>query len=221
MPPLPHDPSSPVTSGLNLATSIVGAGVLGLPFAFLCAGWLLGSVLFVLSGALNLVALHVIAEKTIAAEVHGKPVQTFEELVRVFLGHRAYLVSTCMVVISAVGTCVAYLIIIESLSQPVVAAVMGTDSMWSARPVLILSFAYAIAFPLTALPSLHALAHSSLLAVLTVLVVGVVIVWRSMGLWALYGGSPALGVVAIRPSVSVALTLPIFNFAWGCILQVR
>ena len=131
---------------MTLATSIVGAGILGLPFALASSGWLLGVCLFALSSWINLVAMDIVSDKV--AQVHaprtegGAAIATMEDIVRVFLGRAWARTSQAMVVVSALGSCVAYLIIVDGLCRPVIAPLLDPASIFASRAATILFFAF-------------------------------------------------------------------------------
>jgi hypothetical protein len=53
--------ASVVTSIINLATAVLGAGLLGVPYGFAEAGWLLASFMLLGSGFLSCFTMHLLS----------------------------------------------------------------------------------------------------------------------------------------------------------------
>jgi hypothetical protein len=54
--------SSVFSSVVNLTNSIVGSGILGLPFAFAAAGWVLGYLFLAMASCATIFSLHILSQ---------------------------------------------------------------------------------------------------------------------------------------------------------------
>ena len=112
--------SSSNPAGTAQATSIlinaaVGAGVLSLPFAFKCAGWLGGILILFAVALIESFTLYILSRW---AEATGA--KSYGELVHRSLGPLAAAILNIVVFLYLFGSCVAYLIIIGDCIHPLV-----------------------------------------------------------------------------------------------------
>nr|PNR53486.1 hypothetical protein PHYPA_007161 [Physcomitrium patens] len=116
-----HRPlSSSCKTFFNIVIMVVGAGVLGLPHAFMQSGWLQG--LLILEGTsatmYYCMMLLVSCRRHLEREGIVDSVNTYSELGRHILGMAGQVSVDAMIVVSQVGFCVAYLIFIgENLAS--------------------------------------------------------------------------------------------------------
>jgi len=174
---------------LTLFVAAAGAGLLSYPFAVqqqgmaVCAASTLVFALITVYTDLILVqSAALFRDSTLMG---GS--RTYEALVDAALGRRLAAVAGATVIIGSLGALIGYLIIIgDSVCGPLASALGcgggGGGSASAAacaavsRPVLIPLFALLVLLPLSALPTLSRLGHSSALATLTVLAVcGIVV----------------------------------------------
>lgn len=116
-----HRPlSSSCKTFFNIVIMVVGAGVLGLPHAFMQSGWFQG--LLILEGTsatmYYCMMLLVSCRRHLEREGIVDSVNTYSELGRHILGMAGQVSVDAMIVVSQVGFCVAYLIFIgENLAS--------------------------------------------------------------------------------------------------------
>lgn len=139
---------------INLTSTIVGAGLLGMPFALSRAGWLLGTFLLVICGLLSGFGLHLI---TICALSTESP-SSFYKVVEKALPGCSVLVDLSIVV-KCFGIATSYLVVIGD-SMPLAFAQFGAPVGLQDRNVCIL-LAFVVLGPLSALPTLDALRFTS------------------------------------------------------------
>ncbi|KAK4281763.1 hypothetical protein QN277_013218 [Acacia crassicarpa] len=173
--PLLESPPSGTASRLqtlgNIIVSIVGTGVLGLPFAFRIAGWLAGSLGVAIVGLASYycMLLLVLCREKLAAD--GSPVEakTYGDL-----GYRSYgtfgrYLSEFLILIAQSGGSVAYLVFIGQNLQ----SIFQTHSLAFTSYILLL---VPIEIGLSWIGSLSALAPFSIFAdICNILAMGIVV----------------------------------------------
>ena len=103
----------------NSFISFIGAGILGLPYAFSRVGVAMGSAITIVVGAVNLWAmLLLVRSKYLVYENTGRLVASYGELASAALGPFGRFIVDVCVGISQISFCVSYLIFVgESASQ--------------------------------------------------------------------------------------------------------
>lgn len=123
---LPVDNSGlpPQSSGLktffNLVITVVGAGVLGLPYAFKQSGWLQGLLILAGTSAAMYYCMMLLVWSRRHLERNGNvdSITTFSELGLHSFGHVGQILVDTMMLLSQGGFCIAYLIFIgENLAS--------------------------------------------------------------------------------------------------------
>lgn len=96
---------SKIECAFNLVNSIVGAGIIGLPFAIYLAGFWVGILLSVLVAILSQLGLHMLI-------VSGQRTNTykFADLMEFVLGPFGYYLLNFLILVQAGGACVSYFI---------------------------------------------------------------------------------------------------------------
>ena len=117
-----HDNQSPPLHVFgNVINSIVGAGVLGLPFAFMKAGWLAGAILLAIAAILSWwgMMLLVFSKRQLAQRLSPEDrVSTFGELGLLVYVPSCQTMIDVLIVLSQGGFCCGYFIFIgENLSN--------------------------------------------------------------------------------------------------------
>jgi amino acid permease len=200
-----------------LANTIMGAGMLGLPYAFAKAGWLLGTFLMCFCAASSFFALH---ELSICAAKTSKP-SSFYSVAMLAAPRYVWLIDFA-VAIKCFGVATSYLIIVGGL-MPEAMSQMGGSTASQSRELWI-GIAFAIVGPIAFLNSLEALKFTSSLSVFFVGFLALVIV-----LFAAHaGGLDPCGDVEVGEScvgakviitehpMGVLQILSIFVFAFTC-----
>ncbi|KAL7559436.1 hypothetical protein ACA910_009996 [Epithemia clementina (nom. ined.)] len=164
---LPNKKSGLFGTSSNMINSIVGAGIIGIPFALSKAGIVAGVLMFFLVAYLTDKSLRIIVE---LASFHPKlrnlGVLTYEDLARIPFGRfgAAYVLTVMFVL--AYGAMVAYLLVIKDNVPAVLGlADAGRGSFLEAEVTMIVT-SFIIILPLSMMRDMATLAKTSLLSVL-------------------------------------------------------
>ncbi|KAL6638132.1 hypothetical protein ACP70R_025704 [Stipagrostis hirtigluma subsp. patula] len=205
----------------NIVVSIVGTGVLGLPYAFRTAGWLAGALGVAGAGAATFYCMLLLLDKLReqeAEEEHGQPQNhrcnyTYGDLGEKCFGRIGRYFTEAIIILSQTGGTVAYLVFIGQNISSVFAAggILSPDTVVLA---LLLPVQAALSF----IRSLSSLAPFSILAdACTVLAVATV-VKEDLQLLAARGRSPFAGRSALEGlwGVAFACGFAVFCFEGFC-----
>lgn len=147
----------------NLVNSIVGAGIIGIPFAIDQAGFVAGVILIIAVSIFTDKSLRMIVETaTQHPALQGLGVLTFEDLMQIPYGRRwgSNFVLISMLVL-AYGAMVAYLLIIKDT----VPTILGFgDSFWEREAVMVV-VSLCTLLPLSMFRDIGSLAFTSFLSV--------------------------------------------------------
>jgi len=157
--------SGPVKTVITIFISFVGAGVLGLPYAFLRSGYVMGTLCLLAVTGMSLHCMMLLLQCKRRLEDRG--VTTYSEVASACLGPRFKKWTELLLVVSQTGFCVAYLIFIGTNMAPF------TGMSKAVHVVIIVPFLISLAM----LPSLTALAPISTAANLCNLLGMMVVLW--------------------------------------------
>ena len=211
-----------LTSTVNLTNTIVGGGMLALPFAFKSAGLLLGMLM--------LAAVIVTTDFSVRL-LHDAGVRTrrplFRPLTERTLGPRVVPFVQICIILQSYGTCIGYYVIIADMVQPLLAEILSPDSPFASRTFVGL-VSLAVTAPLVCLSSLAALRHTSLAAVGAIAFLVAAVATRAGP--AISSGThegsraaehvPSAPIVWVEGGPHIALAVPIFAFAYSCHFNV-
>jgi solute carrier family 38 (sodium-coupled neutral amino acid transporter), member 11 len=167
---LPKVKASIFGTSCNLVNSIVGAGIIGIPYAIAKSGFVLGILLLVLVGYMTDKSLRMLVETaTFHPKLVGLGVLTYEDLMSIPFGRFGTLFVLVNMFIMAYGAMVAYLLIIKD-TVPTVLGLgdeneAGKGSFWE-REVVMLVTSLLIVVPLSMMRDMATLAFTSLFSVL-------------------------------------------------------
>lgn len=162
---------------MNLANSILGAGIITQPFAIKNAG--------ILGGLLSYVALGFIVDWTLILIVinltlAGK--RTYQDTVEHVMGKKGKLLILFTNGLFAFGGCIGYCIIIGDTIPHVLRAIFsqndGNVHFWLRRNVIIVMVTTFISFPLSMKRNIEALSKASFLAVISMIIIVLTVVIR-------------------------------------------
>lgn len=186
---------------MNMANSIIGAGVICQPYAVKQAG--------LIGGILLLIGLTVAIDWTIRLMVTNSKLsgmKTYQSTVRHCFGATGALIVSLAQGAFAFGGSMAYCIIIGDTMPHVLRAVIPhTDSngllrLITSRSVSIFFFVFFVSYPLALNRNIGALAKASALALVSMVIITLTVIIR---------GS------AVRPEEGVHMTLPLWTFNSG------
>lgn len=238
--------SSLIKSTSNLVVACVGAGVLVFPEAMYDTGCIIGVIITVCFGLLNLCGMGVITRMS-APIVKGNPsysecltryretvppqavdenahsnehifIPSYIDLMYIRLGKGYGDATKAIVIFGTLGTLVAFLIIIADLAEPVLDNYFEASSFFTSREFVTFTFVLFVVFPLSTLPNLEALSMSSVIAITTILFVCIVVIGESIG----HSFGSHISSISVTPSsaTSIFYAIPIILFAFVGILQV-
>ena len=157
----------------NLTSTIIGAGILGLPYAFSQFGWILGLISLSLTGlssAFSLILLSLCAKQV------GKPA-SFHTVAEMTIPKLSFLIDGA-VAIKCWGVATSYIIIIGDL-MPVFCIQTECNSIFHQRNVWI-TIAFFIISPLCCFHSMDALKYTSSLSIIGILLVVILVILYSI-----------------------------------------
>ena len=169
---LPKKQSGLFGASSNLVNSIVGAGIVGIPYAFRQAGFVAGLILLGLVAFLTDRSLRVIINlATYHPKLKNRNVLTFESLASYPFGKAGKAFILVNMFIMAYGAMVAYLIIIKDTVPTVIGVSDGTFK----REIVLIIFSLVIMVPLSMQRDMASLSVWSFISVLAdVILVGFV-----------------------------------------------
>lgn len=208
--------ASSISCYMNLTNTIVGSGMLGLPYAYANTGWILGSLLIVVSGIASVFSLHILA---ICATKVPAP-SSFFAVTDATIPKFSFLINLA-VFLQCFGVSISYLIVMGGL-MPDVMRQVGADSFWRHRQIWIF-IGFAIVAPLSCFRKLDALKYTSAAAVIFVVFLTILVILFACNIDSLdpcedadddgdCGGSQDLFVL----DMNTFRVFSIFIFAFSC-----
>lgn len=147
---------------INLTNTIIGAGVLALPYAVAMSGSVLGVMNLLINGVVQFFSLHILS--LCAAKVPHPA--SFYTVTQASVPSLSFLIDLA-VTVQSFGVCSSYLIVIGGL-MPDVMDNFGVGGVWAQREIWIF-IGFTVVAPLSCLKKLDALKFTSVLSVLFVL----------------------------------------------------
>lgn len=194
--------NSKVYAVLNFTNSIVGAGLMSLPYAMMKSGLILGLILLILvTLVVNWSIMLLIRCGRLSCS------STYTDLMRKSFGEIGAILCAVFQVIFSLGEMCAYLIVMADNMTRVFSTHLP-GSLLADRSFLTIVTTIGVIFPLSLAKNFHFLAHFSLLALLSMVFIIAAVVWEA----------PAL---MSKTSVKYfgdgfAESLGIFSFAFVC-----
>lgn len=169
---LPKKKSGTVGASSNLVNSIVGAGIIGIPYALKQSGLIAGLFLLGLVGFLTDRSLRVIVNlASFHPALKGRGIYTFEKLASYPFGRLGSGFVLTNMFVMAYGAMVAYMIIIKDT----VPTVLGIAPDSTNREVVLVITTVAIILPLSMMRDMASLSFTSMVSVLAdIILVGFV-----------------------------------------------
>eukprot|EP00761_Pharyngomonas_kirbyi_P012170 gb/GECH01012197.1/.p1 GENE.gb/GECH01012197.1/~~gb/GECH01012197.1/.p1 ORF type:complete len:507 (+),score=81.11 gb/GECH01012197.1/:1-1521(+) len=178
--------ASVIGSIFNLTNTIIGGGVLSLPFAFMSSGILLGLILLLVTAILAALSLMLLVR---SIQWTGK--FSYKEIARQAMGRAGSVTVDLSMVLLCFGTCVAYMVLIGDLIPPVLHLLVSeeqkqkveaceADWPWWSHKIFVMGMGLFVVTPLTMLTKINSLRFTSIFAVLSVLYLTSVVVFRSI-----------------------------------------
>lgn len=162
----------------NLANTILGAGMLGLPYAFSKSGWLLGSFLMIFSGISSCFALHFLTLCSLKGGVDGLPASFYSVASEAMPSFKS--VIDLAVALKCFGVATSYLIVIGDTIPDVMIFANASES-WHHRQIWI-TLGFFIVIPLCYLRNVDALKYTSFASICFVFFIMILIILFSLGI---------------------------------------
>ena len=151
-------PGASLAAGtLNLLNTIVGGGILALPFAFRSCGLLTGVLYQLVFGAMSWYGCYLLLD----CLQHAKTATSFEALAQAAFGRAGFLAYNLAALVNCYGACVSYVIVVGDVLEPLCSE-MGVPLT---RPTLLSLAVGGIILPLSSLRDISSLRCASALAI--------------------------------------------------------
>ena len=170
----------------NLVNSIVGAGIIGIPFALQQSGLVSGVILLLLVGYLTDKSLTMMVDlATSSPQLKGRGVWTYDDLMLLPFGQKGRAFVLCSMFVTAYGAMVAYLLIIKDTLPVVWGLVDDGDASaggFVERELVMLVTSLAVVVPLSMQRDFSSLSFTSTISVVAdLLLVVFVAVYAPIG----------------------------------------
>ena len=160
---------------LNLLSTIIGSGVLGLPYAFSKTGWVLGVFILVSTGILSAFSLHL----TCICAARDPPFSIQAVLKGTHISFSAVVEFSQLV--CCFGACVSYLVVVGGMMSTLVDGFGVNNSIWTHREIWIV-IAFVIVVPPCFISKLDTLKYTSGLSLLFISFVASILFFFSLGM---------------------------------------
>ena len=147
--PAPAPGASLAAGTLNLLNTIVGGGILALPFAFKSCGLLTGVLYQLVFGAMSWYGCYLLLD----CLQHAKTATSFEALAQAAFGRAGFLAYNLAALVNCYGACVSYVIVVGDVLEPLCHE-MGVPLT---RPILLSLAVGGIILPLSSLRDISSL----------------------------------------------------------------
>mmetsp|Transcript_247 Transcript_247/g.391 ORF Transcript_247/g.391 Transcript_247/m.391 type:complete len:680 (+) Transcript_247:108-2147(+) len=159
----PNKQSGKLGASANLINSIVGAGIIGIPYALRQSGLVAGVILLILVSYLTDKSLRtIVGLASFHPTLRSRNVRTFEDLASYPFGNLGSSFILLNMFILAYGAMVAYLLIIK---DTVPAVLLGAEPSWIERTSIMFATSLLIMVPLSMQRDMASLACTSFLSV--------------------------------------------------------
>jgi amino acid permease len=199
-----------VPSGVsNLSNTILGAGMLGLPFALASSGLVVGAILFFIATMATIFGLHLLAIAAEESASRDNVASYFTVATQTF--PRAAVLIDLALIIKCLGVAITYLIIMGSLLPDAMQTVAPGVGILQSRE-LWLGLSAVICVPLSLLKAMDSLKFTSFLALASVCYIVCLVIYY------FFVDGPTASQITLGPRSMEDFfsTLPTFVFAFTC-----
>ncbi|KAJ2483214.1 hypothetical protein IWW56_000562 [Coemansia sp. RSA 2131] len=160
---------SPIGAGFNLVNTIIGSGILALPYALKEAGFYFGMFILVVVALLTYVSLN-----TLVYSGRRTGLYKYEAVSQAALGRAGHHILAFALGVNSIGSCISYLMIVGDTASAVAQHVFGQYVVTS-RPAIITIAAVVFTLPLLFFRTLEPLVRASVASTLCLpFIVGIV-----------------------------------------------
>lgn len=167
--------SSVVSCFINLSNTILGSGMLGLPYAFANTGHVLGAMLMILAAGSSVLALHLLSEAALSQDIPS----SFYSVAKTAMPQLTVVIDFA-VAIKCFGVATSYLIVVGDVMPQVIQYAQDsvTNTGWQRREVWI-TLGWCLVAPLCFMKNLDSLKYTSTAAVFFVFFLAILIILYS------------------------------------------
>ena len=207
--------SSVSSSIMNLANTVMGARIMGLPYAVSQCGYLLSAIFFLFFSLLSSIALNL----AMSAARTLSPHSSYDSMSKASIARINKLVDLA-VSINSFGVATSYMIVVGDSAVPVVHEFTPTETLqrneWlDDRRFWIFIFTMIFIFPVVPWKSMDALKYTSLFAIACFGYVTIIVILFAAGVMELEEKEEAVKVTAFPTDLSFMKVIPIFLFAFS------
>jgi amino acid permease len=207
--------SGTVGGAFNTANTILGAGVIALPYIMKCFGMIFGIILVCFMAMVTVLTIHLLME---AKDSTGK--NTYGKIAEASLGAKGSIITKCAIILNNYGLCTVYLVIFGSLF-PSILLELGAGATASDRRIW-MSVLAVLLIPCIFNKSMGILRYASATGVVAITVFTIVLVIKlgetggKGGARVLYPNASAADMLSSFPDLFLAYTFhynifPIYN----------
>ncbi|KAJ2335265.1 hypothetical protein GGI00_001449 [Coemansia sp. RSA 2681] len=196
--------SSPLGAGFNVVNTMIGSGILALPYALKEAGFYFGILVLILVAFLTLFSLN-----TLVYSGRRVGLYKYEDVSAAALGRSGYFLLSFALSVNSIGSCISYLIIVGDVVTAIAQTAFGV-SVFTTRQAVIVVAAVGFTLPLLFFRTLEPLVKPSALSIFCLPVI--------VSIVAIRGPTYALPEPAPTPVFGPSI-LPAFGviaFAYSC-----
>eukprot|EP00929_Paragymnodinium_shiwhaense_P040731 TRINITY_DN21221_c0_g1_i5.p1 TRINITY_DN21221_c0_g1~~TRINITY_DN21221_c0_g1_i5.p1 ORF type:complete len:567 (-),score=107.66 TRINITY_DN21221_c0_g1_i5:330-2030(-) len=198
----------------NLSNTMIGGGILGLPFAMQQNGWAFGVMLLLLVTVASDVTTWMLLY-CVDATKEGSYAMVAENLVGPKLG----ILVDVIIFINILGTCTSYIVIIGDIVPPFL-HFLGAPGIFQDRSTMLVVVALAVLLPLSSLRHLGALRYVSLACLAVILLLVAVLTCMAAGLIEVSRPGDAALVSVSSDPLAILGQFPVLLFAFNCHMNV-
>ncbi|KAJ1965439.1 hypothetical protein GGI12_000776 [Dipsacomyces acuminosporus] len=191
--------SSSIGAGFNVVNTIIGSGILALPYALKEAGFYFGVFTLVFIAFLCNFSLN-----TLIYSGRRVGLYKYESVSEAALGRKGHYLLSFALTINSIGSCISYLIIVGDITTVIAQNTFGVN-LFTSRQSVILIAAFGFTLPLLFFRTLEPLVKPSTLSILCLPVIVLIVAVRGPAYTLpepvptpVFGNSvlPAMGVIA-------------------------
>ena len=199
-----HAKSSVFMAAMNIINTIIGAGILNLPYVISQFGILVGSLIIILTYILtNLSCLLLLKSKNLCG--HSK----YNTIGVTCFGLIGENIIKLIIIINNLGLCIVYLVIFGNVSNKLIAAAGGDTSVFYFQQGFLIMIVAFIIFPFVFTKSMNSLKSLSFMAVTSIVIFCIITIYNFFKTMA--NGKYDNSTINFFPSSDLSITEAIIN----------
>lgn len=166
--------SSVAGASANFINSIIGAGIIGLPYATKQCGFIFGIMVMVMVAAVTAYTVDLLIRTGLKVNC-----RTYEGVCEHAMGRWGYFTVSWFIFLGSFGAQVAYLIVLGDTATPVLASWLGAESILADRQFIVCMSAVLFMLPLFLQRDLSSFAATSSLSLVAVALIVIMVTARA------------------------------------------